>query len=81
VKYYYIIGQKELRSDKRGNKIFSPITGMYAQGYSVGEMLYNAGKSIPQFMDDFKSIQWIELDQGRVQEVLKSGIKFADGTI
>ncbi|MDN3362211.1 hypothetical protein LZP85_06900 [Priestia flexa] len=81
MKYYYIMGQKELRSDRKGNKVFNPITGMYAQGNSVGEMLYNAGKAIPKFMDDFNSIQWTELDEGYVQEVLKRGIKFADGTI
>lgn len=80
VKYYYIGGQKELRIDRRGNIVFSPITGMYAKGKSVGEMLYNAEKSNPQFMNSFKSIHWIELDKERVQEVLKSGLRFADGT-
>ncbi|HGE7613612.1 hypothetical protein NST86_06535 [Bacillus sp. FSL L8-0199] len=39
MKYYYIEGQIELRIDKRGNIVFSPITGMYAKGKSVGEML------------------------------------------
>ncbi|KLA06315.1 hypothetical protein B4153_3727 [Bacillus cereus] len=46
----------------------------------MGEMLYNAEKSNPQFMNSFKSIHWIELDKERVQEVLKSGLRFADGT-
>gem|GEM_PF-4153946 len=60
MKYYYIEGQIELRIEKRGNIVFSPITGMYAKGKSVGEMIYNAEKSNTQFLSQFTGLNLIK---------------------